>query len=132
MNTRVKMKNLQLLISAIVVIAVSFVYGFNPSEILPAVFGFEVTAIDLKNIFRAIMGLYIFFGVFWIVGIVKSRFWEAATLSNILFMGGLASGRIISTFADGISKQFLIGAFLELIMMFWGINNLKKYKSKIR
>lgn len=125
-------KNLQLIISAIIVILVSFVYGFNPNKILPAVFGFEVTNLELKNIFRAIMGLYIFLGVFWIIGTQNKRFWEAATLSNIVFMGGLAFGRFISILIDGVSNQFLTGAILELIMMIWGLCNLKKYSAILK
>ena len=120
------LKNFNLLISSIVVVIASFVYGGNPEKILPVVFGFEVVDLELKNIFRAIMGLYIAFGIFWFIGFLKREYLKSATLSNIIFMGGLAFGRIISFFADGISKQFLIGAMLELMMMFWGIINLKK------
>jgi len=117
--------NLQLGLSAAIVIAVSFVYGGNPSVFLPYVFGFEVQDIDLKNIFRAIMGLYWAFGVFWIVGIYTSQYTRAALFSNILFMGGLALGRIISTILDGVSPQYVVGLILELLMFGWGVYNLK-------
>ncbi|WP_075343612.1 DUF4345 domain-containing protein [Tenacibaculum agarivorans] len=120
-------KKLQLIISAVVVICVSFVYGFNPSKILPNVFGFEVESLELKNIFRAIMGLYIFLGVFWLIGVWKEELWKSATLSNIVFMEGLAFGRSISIVVDGVSVQFLIATILEFLTMLWGIYNLKKY-----
>ncbi|QXP53530.1 DUF4345 domain-containing protein [Cellulophaga sp. HaHa_2_95] len=123
-----KYKNLQLTLSAIVVISISFVYGGNPSVFLPYVFGFDVIDIDLKNIFRAIMGLYLAIGCFWIYGIRNKNYWESATLVNILFMGGLALGRLVSTILDGISPQFMVGFILEFIFMLWGIYNLRQHR----
>ncbi|ADV47436.1 hypothetical protein Celal_0078 [Cellulophaga algicola DSM 14237] len=123
-----KYKNLQLTLSAFVVISVSFVYGGNPSVFLPYVFGFDVIDIDLKNILRAIMGLYLAIGGFWVYGICNKNYWESATLINILFMGGLAFGRLVSTLLDGISPQFMVGLILEFMFMLWGIYNLKVYR----
>jgi len=123
-----KYKNLQLTLSAIVVISISFVYGGNPSVFLPYVFGFDVIDIDLKNIFRAIMGLYLAISCFWIYGIRNKNYWESATLVNILFMGGLALGRLVSTILDGISPQFVVGFILEFIFMLWGIYNLRQHR----
>ena len=122
-------KNLQLLISALIVILMAFVYGFNPSVMMPYIFGFEVQDLELKNIFRAVMGIYLAFGVYWIYGVLNLKHWKPATLVNILFMGGLAFGRCISTILDGWSPQYGIGMLLEAIMMFWAIWNLKFYKN---
>ncbi len=111
-----------------VVIGASFVYGGNPSKFMPWVFGFEVDNLELKNIFRAIMGLYLGFAVYWIIGIRNPKHWRNATITNIIFMGGLAFGRVISTLVDGISTPYSIGLVLEAIMMCWGWYNLKKIK----
>lgn len=119
------LKKLHLGISAFIVISVSFVYGGNPSSFLPYVFGFEVEAVALKNILRATMGLYIAFGCYWVYGLMKPKYWRSATISNILFMGGLAAGRVISTIFDGVSDQFMVGLVLEIIFMGWGIYLLK-------
>jgi len=43
-------------------------------------------------------------------------------------MGGLAAGRLISTILDGVSPQYTLGMILELLMMGWGIYNLKHEK----
>ncbi|MEP0264649.1 DUF4345 domain-containing protein [Dokdonia sp.] len=118
-------KNAQLGISAIIVLSAGLMYGLHPSKILPIVFGFEVQDLELKNIFRAIMGLYLVLGIYWIIGIIKPKHWQTATIINVLFMGGLAFGRIISTIFDGISSQYMIGLILELLFMIWGIYNLK-------
>lgn len=120
-------KNSHLLISVVIVIPVALTYGMFPSEILPKIVDFTVQTSDLKNVFRAIMGLYLAMASFWILGIMKPKFWFAATVSNILFMGGLALGRIISLVIDGMpSTIFFIGTFGELILAFFGIYQLQK------
>lgn len=128
MKSNQPLKKLQLGISAIVVIAVGLVYGLNPEKLLPAVFGFEVHNTELKNIFRAVMGLYIGFGWLFIVGIRKPEYWKMATLVSVVFTGGLALGRIISTLFDGFSAVFTLALATELALMFWGILNLKNKK----
>lgn len=107
----------------------AFVYGANPSVILLQIFGFEVQDLELKNIFRAVMGLYLAFGGYWVYGIFKPSHWNTATLVNILFMGGLGAGRLVSTIIDGWSLQYGAGMIAEVIMMAWGIYNLKTYNS---
>ncbi|WP_103072595.1 DUF4345 domain-containing protein [Aquimarina sediminis] len=119
-------KNLHLGVSATIVFGVALIYGFNPNRILPLFFDFTVDNLELKNIFRAVMGLYIGFAIYWIIGIRKSEYWKNATISNVIFMGGLVFGRLLSTILDGVSIQFTFALILELIGMIWGIYNLKK------
>ena len=116
----------QLGISALIVITVGLLYGLAPSKFMPLVFNFNVESLELKNMLRAIMGLYLGFGIFWIIGTVKPSQWRTATLANVIFMGGLAIGRIISIVVDGISEQYMIGLALEVLLMVWGVWNLKK------
>jgi hypothetical protein len=55
-----------------------------------------------------------------------------ATISNVLFMIGLALGRIVGLIMDGIpSISFSIGLGLELILALWGIKNLSKYRAPL-
>ncbi|KPM32288.1 Hypothetical protein I595_1938 [Croceitalea dokdonensis DOKDO 023] len=121
-------KNIHLGLSAIIVFFAALIYGGNPSAILPYFFDFEVQNLELKNIFRAIMGVYMGFTVYWVMGIRKPEHWKGATISNIIFMGGLAFGRLVSTVFDGISIQYTIGMLLEFGMMLWGMYNLKRYR----
>ncbi len=118
------MKNLQLGISATVVILEGLTYGFNPGSALETLFGIGVLDLELQHIFKAIMGLYLAFGIFWILGILKPHYWKAATLSNVFFMGGIAFGRGVSQLLDGFSLPFFIAMLLEVFMMFWGLHNL--------
>lgn len=128
-NSYLKSKNLHLLLSVIFITPVALVYGLQPSVVLPELFDFKVDTIDLTNIFRAQMGLYLLMSCFWAISIIKPKFWITATITNILFMGGLATGRLISVVVDGApSIYFLIGVILEFALTFWGLRNLKKYE----
>lgn len=121
-------KNLHLATSAIIVTIVSLTYGLFPNNILPKLFDFRVESIDLTQVFRATMGLYLGMVGLWLTGMFKPYFWRTATIANIFLMFGLASGRIISLVVDGIpSIFFCAGLVVELILAIWGITNLKKY-----
>lgn len=121
-------KNLHLTISVILIIPVALVYGSYPDFILPGLFDFKIESSDLANIFRAIMGLYLGMTIIWIAGIFNPKFWTVATLTNIIFMGGLALGRLISLALDGFpSNSLLFGLIVELALTFFALINLKKY-----
>jgi len=123
-------KNLHLAISIIIITIISLTYGLFPNIILPNLFDFKVESTDLKQVFRAMMGLYLGMVILWVTGIFKPLYWRTATISNVFFMVGLASGRIISLMIDGVpSISFLVGLGLELTLAFWGITNLNKYRA---
>ncbi len=104
---------------------VAFVYGFKPDLF----FDVKVKTIDEHNIFKAIMGVYNAFSFLWFVGIIKEKFWQTATISNFLFMFGLAFGRIVSIIFDGIpSTIFLLGTVGELTLGFYAFHQFKKSK----
>ncbi len=121
-------KNLNLLVSGVIVIIAGIVYGGHPTYIMPELLGFEVVDLELKNMLRAVMGIYVGVGLFWILASIKANLWYAATLCNVLFMGGISFGRIVSTLFDGVSPLFTPALFLELLFFGWGLYNLKKYK----
>lgn len=130
MKTTFLLKNLHLIISTLIVVPVAFTYGILPNKILPLFLDLKVETKDLHNVFRAIMGLYLAFSVFWILGIFKSNYWYAATLSNMLFMLGLACGRIVSLLLDGMpSLVFFVGTIGELILALYAFYQLKKIKN---
>ena len=121
-------KNLHLSISALLIIIIALAYGLSPENILPKLFAFQVYSTDLKQVFRAIMGLYLSMACLWITGISKPAYWKTATISNICFMGGLAFGRVVSLVFDGLpNTYFLMGMMLEIILGLWGIKNLKQF-----
>lgn len=122
------MKNLHLILSAAVLLPVALAYGLMPAKVMPLLFDFSVTTADLNNVFRAIMGLYIAVAIVFCVGVVTAKYWHAATIINIAFMGGLSVGRIISLIADGLpSPALLVGLAGEIGLAVMAYYNLKKY-----
>jgi len=121
-------KNLNLLLSGLIVIIAGVVYSGHPTYIMPELLNFKVDALELKNMLRAVMGIYIGIGSYWLLGAFKPSLWFGATLSNGLFMGGISFGRIVSTVFDGISVLFTPALLLELLFFGWGLYNIKKYK----
>ena len=123
-----QLKNLHLILSALVVIPAAFIYGLNPEVVLPGLFDFQVGTTDLKNVFRAVMCLYLATAILWCLGVAKPGLWKTATLLNIVFMGGLAAGRTLSLFLDGIpSPLFAYGLAGEWVLALFAAFQLKKY-----
>lgn len=125
-NPIIQIRNLHLGIASLTIILVGLSYGLCPSLFLPLLFDVKVENVDLSHVFRAMMGLYLGFASYWIIGVFKEEHWRGATLSSIVFMGGLAIGRMVSILIDGIpSVVFLIGTVMEILFMLWGIKNLR-------
>ena len=122
-------KNLHLLISTLIVVPAALIYGLFPEQSLPIMFDFHVETTDLKNVFRAILGLYLAFSLLWIMGILNSSLWKVATLSNFVFMTGLVFGRIFSMLVDGLpSPAFTYGVLGELILAIFAFLQYQKFK----
>jgi hypothetical protein len=130
MNVYINKKNLHLILSAVILIPASLLYGLYPEEALPRLFEVDIESIDLRNIFRAIMLLYLGITGILILGVLTSEYWKFATLLLIVFMGSLALGRVISYFIDGQpSLIFILGLFGELILAVFSYRQLRYYKA---
>lgn len=109
--------HLHLFIAVLVIIPAALLYGLHPESFWKTVLGIDLSVIDLQNIFKAIMGLYLAFAIVWMMGILQKSWWFAASISLVFFMGGLAAGRSISMLTDGIPSSFyLMGFLLELLL----------------
>ena len=122
------MKNLHLVLSSVIVIPAALLYGVAPADALPLLFDFQVGTTDLNNVFRAIMGLYMASAALWILGIFKTEYWKAATLLNIVFMLGLAAGRLLSMALDGMpSPTYAFGWAGELVLGMFAMYQYRNY-----
>ena len=73
------------------------------------------------------MGLYLALVLFWITGAFKVQLRQAALCSLIVFMLGLAAGRILSLVVDGIPHWLLVVYLvLEIVFGVLGILLIKK------
>jgi len=107
--------------SAVAIIAL--LYGVSPQWFMQTVLNVPQPSLDIAHILRAVMGLYLSLGLFWLYAAFNDTYRNFAVLSTLLFSGGLVSGRIISLFADGLPSGILIlYVVLEFILVplaFW-------------
>ncbi len=116
---------IHLIVSVVVVLPVSIVYGFKPD----LQFDIHLNTIDEHNFFKAIMGLYIGFAALWFLGILNEHFLKFAIVTNIIFMLGLGCGRLVSMMLDGIpTNGYIFGVVAELALGFYGLWVLNKTK----
>ena len=116
-----------LLVSAAGLFVIAMGYGIAPTDVLPQILQITVSDRDMIHIFRAVMGLYLGFVVLWAAGAFVPRMAQAAILSEVVFMVGLASGRFLSLLIDGWPSILLtIYLILEAAMAVIGIICLRK------
>jgi len=119
-----------LLFIALGVFPVSLIYGGNPAVSMPSFYGIEVDTVNLFNILRAVMGLYIALCIFWAIGALYEKLRLPALWSLAIFMTGIASGRILSLILDGMpSPLFTFYLVVEVVAAMIGfklISNLQK------
>ena len=119
-------KNVHLLVSLTIVVPTPIIYG-SPS-ILSEQLDIQVNTIDLSNLLKAIMLLYLGISLVWILGIWKTKYWERATQLNILFMLTLATGRLLSMVIDGLPTEgYIFGILAEFSIGLFSVYQLKKY-----
>jgi hypothetical protein len=120
-------RQLFLLIAGIGLVPIALAYGVVPQKVLGYCLDISVSDTNSVHIFRAIMGLYLGLSVFWFIGAFKVRLRQAALYSLVVFMLGLAAGRILSILLDGIPHWLLIVyLLLELVFGVLGVVLLKK------
>ena len=121
-------KNVHLLVSLSIVIPTAIIYG-SPS-LLPEQLDIQVNTIDLSNMLKAMMCLYLGISIVWILGVWKAKYWTRATQLNILFMLSLATGRALSMLTDGLpTGGYIFGVIAELVLGLFSIYQLKKYSA---
>lgn len=106
-----------LLFAAFGLTPIALGYGAMPGASLQWLFGIDASSVNSSHIFRAIMGLYLALVLFWVAGAFNPKLQVAALWSLMVFMLGLASGRVLSLFFDGFPHPLLfIYLVLEVIM----------------
>jgi len=103
-----KLQKALLILVAVGLIPIALSYGLIPNKSMSYLY--EITDLQLNqiHIFRAIMCLYLALIVFWFIGAFNIKLRQAALYSLVVFMFGLAAGRIISLIVDGIPNWLLL------------------------
>jgi len=120
-----------LIFSAAGLLPISLSYGIDPNRILPKLLQIQPIEGDMIHIFRAITGLYLATIVLWLLGAIRGGpMMRTALISEIAFMSGLASGRLLDLALDGLPSPMLAAyTVAELVLATWGIFCLKKFDS---
>ncbi len=79
----------------------------NPGWFAQNFLGIRAVDMNIAHILRAVMGLYLAFGAFWLVGAINKKYRSGALLTLAILCGGLVSGRILSLFVDGEPAMLL-------------------------
>jgi hypothetical protein len=103
-----KAKKYFLIFAFVAVSIIALLYGISPDWFAKTFLGVDRLDVDLAHILRAIMGLYLAFGVFWCVSAFDDRLRGVAVLTTVFFSGGLVSGRLLSLAIDGKPSALLI------------------------
>jgi hypothetical protein len=121
-----------LIIAALGLVPIALSYGLVPEKSLGYLFQMSVSDINTTHIFRAIMGLYLALATFWITGAIKPDLRQAALYSLVVFMLGLAFGRLLSLVIDGSPNiLLLLYLFLELGFGVAGIVLLRREQDAV-
>ncbi len=117
-----------LLLATAGLIPIALSYGFSPKASLAFLFDIDVNSVEVSHIFRAVMGLYLATALYWLIGAFNPKHTKGAIINLIIFMFGLAFGRILSIAVDGSPNGVL---WLYLILEFgFGVVGLLLLKQK--
>jgi hypothetical protein len=103
-----KIKQAYLILAFVVVSSIGMLYGVSPHRFARSFLGVVDLDQNLAHILRAIMGLYLGLGLFWLFAASSSKLRNTAGLTTLIFSVGLVSGRLISLYADGIPSRILV------------------------
>jgi hypothetical protein len=108
METAVKVKQFFLLFAFVAVSIIALLYGISPSWFAKTFLGLDHIDANIAHILRAVMGLYLAFGLFWCFAAFRQNLRDPAILTTIVFSAGLVFGRIISLSIEGIPSPLLV------------------------
>ncbi len=103
-----KIKKYFLMIAFVAVSTIALLYGVSPRWFAQTFLNVPEMPLDFAHILRAVMGLYLALGLFWLFSAFSDKYRNAAVLTTVVFAGGLVTGRLVSLFADGQPSTILL------------------------
>jgi hypothetical protein len=77
-------------------------YGIDPYRILPLRFQIYFAGGDTVHVLGAIIGLYLATSILWLLAVFRGGpLMRTALISEIIFMSGLAAGRLLDVLLNG-------------------------------
>jgi len=107
-----------LLFAFVAVSTIALLYGISPSWFARTFLDLAEIPVDMAHVFRAMTGLYLTLGLFWLFAASNDQYRNAAVLTCALFAGGLLAGRLVSLLIDGRpSPILLVYVVIELALV---------------
>lgn len=103
-----KIKQAFLIAAFALVSVIALLYGVNPQWFGRTFLGVSSLDANLAHILRAIMGLYLALGLFWLYAAFHAAYRNVAVLTTAIFSGGLVLGRILSLALEGAPAPLLM------------------------
>ena len=113
-----RIKKYFLIFAFVALSIIAVLYGISPKWFAQAFLNSPDLPLDFAHILRAVMGLYLGLGLFWLFSAFSDKYRNAAVLTTVIFAGGLVTGRLVSLFVEGQpSTILLIYIVLELVLV---------------
>ncbi|MGY6276999.1 DUF4345 domain-containing protein [Methylomonas sp. MgM2] len=103
-----KIKKAFLIFAFAMVSIIALLYGVSPQWFTRTFLDMPQLDSNIAHILRAVMGLYLALGIFWLYAAFNERYRNVAVLTTAIFAGGLVFGRILSLFIEGQPAPLLI------------------------
>lgn len=108
-RANMNLKKALLVLSFGTITVIGILYGVAPDWFFKSLLNApQAPSIDQSHILRAVMMLYLALGGFWLYCAFSDRYRDAGVTVLAIFCGGLASGRILSIFVDGVPSTILL------------------------
>jgi hypothetical protein len=87
---------------------IALMYGVDPHWFARTFLGVPELNRDFSHILRAVTGLYMALGCFWLYAAFRPDYQNVAILTTAVFAGGLVVGRLLSFALDGWPSAILV------------------------
>lgn len=112
-----KIKKTFLIFAFVAVSIIALLYGISPEWFARSFLDLPNLDGNIAHILRAVMGLYLALGAFWLYAAFHEPYRNVAVLTTAIFSGGLVAGRILSFLAEGQPAPLLsFYTLIELIL----------------
>jgi hypothetical protein len=113
-----QIKKAYLIFAFCAVSVIALLYGVSPQWFAQRFLGLAELDAGLAHILRAVMGLYLALGLFWLYAAFHEPYRNPAVLTTVIFSGGLVSGRFVSLLVEGRpAPLLLLYVFMELALV---------------
>lgn len=103
-----RIKQFYLVFATLAVSVIALLYGVSPEWFARTFLDVETLDANLAHILRAVTGLYVALGLFWLYAAFHAPYRDAAVLTTVVFCAGLVSGRLVSLLLDGRPAPLLL------------------------